>query len=366
MAYIAVFFGGRSNEREISVITGMLAVNLLRSTHHSVIPVYLAPDGGMLTGDFKGPADFAEGKKLRARPVRFGARSLFLEGRRKPLCLVDAALNCCHGGMGEDGTLAALLRWHGIPSASPDLPMSAVFMDKTLTKIAARGLGIPAARAFSVTEARWQADREGVLGEADRFGYPVVVKPAKLGSSIGVKVATDGSELAMALDLAFRLDGAALVEEYFRDKRDVNCAACRIRGKTVLSPLEEVFSDEDILTFSEKYERRGCTSEMPADLAEEEAERIRAYTRTIFESFGGRGVVRADFILSGKEVYFNELNTVPGSLACYLFGGSLTESRDFLLSLVEEALAASAEDKEILVSGILGGDLFAGRKGSKR
>ncbi len=365
MSTFAVFFGGRSNEREISVITGMLAVNLLRSTPHTVLPVYLPPEGGMVTGKFKGPADFAEGKNFRTKPVFFAQGGLYVSKRK--LIPVDAALNCCHGGAGEDGTLSALLRWYGLPSASPEAPMSAVFMDKTLTKIAARGLGLPTARAFSVSEREWLGGREEILRQASEFGYPVVVKPAALGSSIGVKVATCPRELCMALDLAFRLDGSALIEEYFKDKRDINCAACRIRGEVVLSPLEEVFSEEDILTFSEKYERgNGRTSEKPANLSEQLADEIGRYTRTLYEAFAGKGVVRADFLVSGGKVYFNELNTVPGSLSCYLFADSLTKSRDFLLSLLEEALRTPRRDKELITSGILDGDLFAGRKGGKR
>lgn len=363
---VAVFFGGNSNEREISVITGMLAVNLLRNTEYNVVPVYLPPAGGMVTGDFQGPNDFKRGASPKTIPVRLEGNSLVKAKRGKRIATIDCALNCCHGGMGEDGTLAALIRFHGIPFASPEAPMSAVFMDKTLTKIAVKGLDIPAARAFSINEREW-GERDRVLAEVESFGYPVVVKPAKLGSSIGIKVARNAAELVAALELAFRLDDSALIEEYFENRRDINCAACRRNGYVVLSPLEEVFSGEDILTFSEKYEGRGArNSKMPAELPEELANEIRTYTARIYERFGGKGVVRADFLVVGDAVYFNELNTVPGSLACYLFGQSLIASRDFLESLVEEAISHLPKPKETLVSGILDGDLFSGRKGGKR
>lgn len=358
---VAVFFGGNSNEREISVITGLLAVNLLRGTKYRVIPVYIRPEGGMATAEYRSPADFRRSATIKETPVRLEEKCLVHAKKGKRLAVVDCALNCCHGGLGEDGTLSALLTYYKINSASPEAPMSAIFMDKTLTKIAAKGLDIPIVHSFSVTEREWE-EREKILNEAENFGYPVIVKPAKLGSSIGIKVAKNGEEFASALDLAFRLDENALVEEYFAGKRDINCAACRVGGETALSPLEEVFSNEDILTFSEKYEEHaGKRSELPARLPEELAEKIRAYTRRIYEAFGGRGVVRADFLVVGDEVYFNELNTVPGSLSSYLFGESLTESRYFLLSLIDEALKNPPRAKQTLSSGILEGNVFSGK-----
>ncbi len=350
---VAVFFGGRSNEREISVITGMLAVNLLRHTQFSVLPVYLPPAGGMATGNFAGPADFRRGAKTRLIPLRLERGGLVLRHRNIG---VDVALNCCHGGMGEDGTLSALLRFYGIPLASPEAPMSAVFMNKIYSKAFARGLGVPTLESFFVRE-----------GEEGAPKYPVVVKPARLGSSIGISVARDEEEYRAALALAFRLDGAALVERYLAGKRDINCAAVRLGGETVLSPLEEVFSGGELLTFSEKYEG-GAPREsvLPADLTEGVAEEIRAYTRLLYETCEGRGVVRADFLVAGEEVYFNELNTVPGSLACHLFAKSLKGKRDFLVSLLEETLHEAPMSKEVLSSGILESELFREGRGSKR
>ena len=157
MPSVAVFFGGASNESEVSVITGMLAVNLLRGSKYTVVPVYLPPSGGMATGNFKGVEDFAK-PELRATPVRLEGKRLVRTGRHaKTVAEIDVALNCCHGGMGEDGTLAALLAWNGVPSASPDAPACGVFMDKLLSKLAAAGLGIPVTPSFTVREQAWRA-----------------------------------------------------------------------------------------------------------------------------------------------------------------------------------------------------------------
>ena len=177
---------------------------------------------------------------------------------------------------------------------------------------------------------------------------------------------TNGEEeLLRALELAFRLDRRVLLEKYLAGRRDINCAAWRKGEEICLSPLEEVFSGSEILTFSEKYEHAPQPSKIPAELPEEIAEKIYRGTRIVYSAFSCRGVVRADFFVAGEEVYFNELNTVPGSLACHLFGRSLKERRDFLVSLIEAGKTPEPQG-EIVSSGILESDLFSGGKGAKR
>lgn len=358
---VAVFFGGRSNEHEISVITGMLAVNLLRERYR-VVPVYLPREGGMATGKMRSVSDFGKGKKFPR--VRLDGEQLVRErGPRRPIFL-DVALNCCHGGAGEDGTLAALLEWNGVKSASPAAAPCALFMDKTISKTAARGLGIPVLPSLDVREEEWSEDPASVKSRVRALGFPVIVKPASLGSSIGVKVARDEEGLASALSLAFRLDEGALVERYLPGKRDLNCAACRVGGEVQISPVEEAFSAEEILTFTEKYEGKELRrSALPANIPVSVAEAVRSATRLLYESFHMRGVVRADFLLAEDRVYFNELNVVPGSLACYLFGPSLSDARDFLVSLVEEGKKPPRK-KEIVTTDILSSPVFF-RKGCK-
>lgn len=368
MKTLAVFFGGKSNEHDISVITGMFCCNLLQRSELRVVPVYLPKEGGMRlcracsVEEFRDPRD---GKKFL--PVYLDGRDLVLCKRHKRAEKLDCALNCCHGGAGEDGTLSALLRWHGVPFASPDAAVSSVFINKEFSQIAARGLGIPVARSFAVSEREWREESGMVHKRAEELGFPVIVKPSRLGSSIGIKVAKDGAELAEALTLAFRLDDGALIEEYFAQKRDINCAAYAVAGKVTVSECEEVFSSEEILTFSEKYEGTGMRSgQQPADLPPELSDEIREYTRRIYEGFHVRGIVRADFLIVDGKAYFNELNTVPGSLACYLFGESLVGARELLVTLARDAMNGFGAEKEIVSTGILNDRVFTGTKRGKR
>lgn len=371
MKTVAVFFGGKSNEHEISVITGMFAVNLLRGAGYRVMPVFLPLDGGLLLAEkARGVEAFRSPVSKSFVPVALRGGALVHEYRpKKEIAKIDCALNCCHGGAGEDGTLSALLRWHGVKSASPGAPVSAVFMDKELSKIAAKGLGIPVVRSFCVREEEWRSDGAAVCGRIRDFGFPVIVKPCKLGSSIGIAVVDTEEKLPKAMEFAFRLDSGVLVEEYLAGKRDLNCAAYwnAQTKRFVFSPVEEVFSGGAILTFGDKYEGTGARkSQIPADIPDGTAREIADCMQKICAAFSVEGVVRADFLYAGGKWYFNELNAVPGSLAVYLFGESLTQSRDLLVALVEAAIAKKDEEKLTLKTGILGSGIFTGGKTCKR
>ena len=366
MKTVAVFFGGKSNEREISVITGMYCANLLKERYR-VLPVYLRPEGGLLLAEF-GIDDF---RRAQESGFRGWKEFVFTRGgiapakRPKKTTPIDCALNCCHGGDGEGGVLSAVLRYFAIPSASPDTAVSAIFLDKVIAKDFLKGLGIPVLPSFAVREEEFASGEWRERAEA--LGYPVIVKPSKLGSSVGISVAKTEEELKSALELSFKLDGAALVEKYLAGKRDLNIAAYRAEGKIVLSPIEEVFSSSPILTFGEKYEGTGeRRHELPARLPAETAERIAQMFTCLYARLNMRGVVRADFLLSESgDVYFNELNTVPGTLATYLFGESLVKARALLTALVEEGMRGERE-KETVESGILAKPVFSGKNGGKR
>ena len=360
MKQIAVFFGGSSNEREISVITGVYAVNLLRGAGYSVLPVYLKEDDTMtLNLDLKKVEDVLNASSGQFVPVMPVRGALAYVRKPKKQFKIDCALNCCHGGLGEGGGLSALLEFYRIPSASPKMCESAVFLDKSISKIALRGLNIEVVPSFTLREEDYSP---AVFEQVEReFSYPVIVKPALLGSSIGICVAHDESELKNALSLCFKLCSKALIEQYLPDKRDLNCAAYRKDGKIVLSPVEEVFSGGQLLSFQEKYEGGERKSALPADLPEEIERKIKDDLTKVYREFGVQGIVRADFLLSGEKLYFNELNTVPGSLAAYLFGDSLISAKALLSSLVEEALCSNSMEKELLSSGILTRTRFGGK-----
>ena len=362
---VVVFFGGISCENEISAITGTMAANLIDPERYAVYPVYISQSGTMYTGELLRDTAFFRGADLDKRCPRAivsGGKLYELRGKKlREVCVADCALNCCHGMNGEDGAVAGLLRLNRIPDASPDMAASAVFMDKGMTKLVTKALNIPTPEFFRISEAEYK--KRGAMAIRcieERLGYPVIVKPARLGSSIGVAVAEDRSGLAFAIEAGFAYDTLLIAEKYLADRREINCAAYGAGGEIVVSACEEPKTDHKFLTFGDKYIGGGKqhASDFPAKISKESAERIRSYTKLLYRRMNMRGIVRADFLMSGGEVYFNEMNTVPGSLAWYLFCDKLADFRQVLTALIEQGIAegrALGEKKLLQNSGVLGG-----------
>ena len=200
-----------------------------------------------------------------------------------------------------------------------------------------------------------------------RLKYPVVIKPAHLGSSIGITLARNEAEAKSALETAFTLDYRVLIERYLEEKTDVNCAAYSLNGEIFVSEPEPAFG-EGIYSFEEKYIKRTSDGVLrKGDTASEKGkdegryalsgdirEKIRAYTRTVYKRMNMKGCVRMDFLVSEGKAYLCEVNTVPGSLAYYLFCERISDARAFFSDLLEEAIRDfSAKQKRILSTGIL-------------
>lgn len=360
MRTVAVFFGGNSYESEISILTGIFALNLLDKERYTPLPVYIHTDGGMYTSPKMTEVEvFKKGKCESFQRIFFDGGVAFAlnasKQKVKRLCKVDVALNCCHGGLGEGGGVSALMEWNDIPLASPDLTSSGVFMDKATTKLFVQSLGIPTLDYIRVNEADYKKRGTFLLKRIDaRLKYPVVIKPSHLGSSIGIFLANNEKEAKAGIEKAFELDDRLIIEKYLKNKIDVNCAACILNGEICVSEVETAFGD-GIYSFEEKYIKR--RSDTPLSMAKgggrcalsvELKDKIRSYTRTIYKRMNMQGVVRMDFLVSEGKAYLCEVNTVPGSLAYYLFCERLTDARRFFYDLLEEAIVLhNAKKKEI-------------------
>ncbi len=365
MQKVAVFFGGKSCESEISILTGVFLLNVLDKEKFSLLPVYVHTDGGFYTSPQMSDLNFFKQKRFKEmQRIFFDGGSVYAfhvkKGRVKKLGKVDVALNCCHGGLGEGGGVSALTAWNGIPLASPDLTSSGIFMDKGTAKLFMQALHIPTVDYLRVNEKDYEKRGAFLLKSVEhRLKYPVVVKPAHLGSSIGISLAKNEEQLKKGLQEAFALDDRVIVEKYLENKRDVNCAAYAIDGEIFVSEPEGAFGN-GIYSFEDKYVRGGtqgtpfCVKEggrcaLKGDLRE----KIRAYTRTVYKRMNLQGVVRMDFLVSEEKVYLCEVNTVPGSLAYYLFCERILDAKGFFTALIEDALRRGEERKKVLSTGIL-------------
>lgn len=348
----AVIFGGVSSENEVSVITGALACNVLKRGGTSVLPVYIDHSGVMRAGEeLADVTAYKNGATPGGAECCFARGGLVLFGKKgKPKQFIEVCcvLNCCHGGAGEGGAVAGAAELCGLPFASAGLFASAAFMDKYYTKLVLKSLGVKTAKyAYS-------RDITGAIKGAKAVGYPVIVKPATLGSSIGIAKAENEEELKEALETAFEFDSGVLIEEYLAPRREINCAAYFADGKVITSPCEEFSSSGDLLSYDDKYSGGG-TRVFPAQIEEKLAEKIRGETEKVYSAFGMRGIVRFDYIVAEGSVYLSEINTVPGSLSHYL----LTENYAEFYRLLEKLMAQARADfkaksqKKLITTGIL-------------
>ena len=364
MRKVGVIFGGRSCESEISVLTGVFVARLLREKYE-VLPVYLHTDGRAYTGEKMLELDTFKNFKAESFQrliIEEGTAYAFSTKRKlRKIAKLDGAINCCHGGFGEGGGVSAWMEQNGIPLASPDLTASGVFMDKCLTKVVMRGLEIPVLDYIRVNEKDYEKRGAFLLKTISaRLKFPVVIKPAHLGSSIGISVARNEEEAKIGIENAFLIDDRVLIEKYLENKQDVNCAAYALNGEIFVSEAEAAFG-EGIYSFEEKYvkrksdENRGILQKGGGRYALNGSvrEKIRAYTRKIYKRMNLCGAVRFDYLVSGEEVYLCEVNTVPGSLAYYLFCERISEAKNLFTDLIEEAIRGKSEEKKILSTGIL-------------
>ncbi|MBQ9714364.1 MAG: hypothetical protein IJV83_03475 [Clostridia bacterium] len=360
MRKVAVVFGGKSCENEISVLTGVFVTKVMEGSNYEAIPVYVHRDGTWyVSPKLKELSTFQKGKFDGLERVILYGKALYAvqpqKRRMKKLTDLDVMLNCCHGGVGEGGGLAALAAWNGIPFASPDMTASAVFMDKDFTKTVMQGLGVPVVEFIRVSERDYEKRGAFLLKSIQRrIKYPVIIKPARLGSSIGIVKAENEEEAKRGIEEAFALDERLIIERYLPDKTDVNCAAYALNGEIFVSEPESAFSG-GVYSFEEKYVKRKKDGEKPKGekLQSEVAEKIRSYTKTIYKRTQMQGVVRMDFLVSGGEVYLCEVNTVPGSLAYYLFCERMIEARQFFCDLLTDAIERNKKEKMPLTTGIL-------------
>ena len=373
MRKVAVVFGGKSCENEISILTGVFVLNVLDRTKYDPIPIYIHTDGGMYTSPKMNDLKIFTEKRYSCfeRIFMDGGTMYALNAAKrkiKPIVKLDAAMNCCHGGLGEGGGVSAMMEWNNLPLASPDLTASGVFLDKCLTKVVMRGLGIPTIDYIRVNESDYEKRGAFLLKRIGaKLKYPVVIKPAHLGSSIGISVAKTEEEAKRGIETAFALDHRLIIERYLENKQDINCAAYELNGEIFVSEPEAAFG-EGIYSFEEKYIKRtadgtigkaqsGANKKKQGGkyaLSGDLREKIRAYTKTVYKRMNLKGVVRMDFLVNEGKAYLCEVNTVPGSLAYYLFCERISDARTFFGDLIEEAIKDNAKkEKKILSTGIL-------------
>ncbi|MBR6816416.1 MAG: D-alanine--D-alanine ligase [Clostridia bacterium] len=390
MINLAVFFGGRTAEHDVSIITGTQLIENADKAKYNIIPVYITRDGLWYTGKELANAVFYQKPQLDKKGIdrvmlspEAGSKELLKKTAfgMKAVASIDVAVLAMHGMHGEDGTLQGLMELADIPYTSAGVTGCAAAMDKILSKAAFKGLDIPCLDCLYFERKEYNENPESIVEKAEaKIGYPMIVKPANLGSSIGISKAHNKEELLHALEVAASYDRRILIEHAIDELTEINCAVLGNGADAVAGVLEQPISKGEILDFATKYLPENGGSKgmksldriLPAPLPEETAEQIRGYALEIFKGFDMKGVVRIDFMIDNAtgNVYANEINTIPGSFAFYLFEPAGVPYREMIDRLVDIAIARKEEKMKsnyafdsAILSKVGKGSLKTGAKG---
>lgn len=389
---VAVMYGGKSVEHEVSVISGIQALMNIDTDKYETIPVYITKQNEFYVGDDIGKIEaykdidgllsrsqkvvwVNEGDKVVLSPY---PKKMF--GGMKDI-EVDVAFPVVHGTNEEDGTLVGFLKTLGVPFVGCDVTSAAVGMDKYIQKCVLKDVDIPVLDCVCFHEDDY-ADIEKLLDIAEsKVGYPAIIKPVNSGSSVGISMARNRQELTNSIDDAFTYASIVLVEHGIEKLKEINCSVLGDDSGAKASILEEPFHTKDILSYKDKYESNGAKSggskgmasvqrKIPADLPEETTKQIQEYAVRAFKALGCNGVVRIDFMIdeSDGKLYFNEINTIPGSLSFYLWEPSGIPYKELLDQLIQLALKRARKFQNLTFTfdtNILNSASFGGAKGVK-
>ncbi|MGI6279747.1 MAG: D-alanine--D-alanine ligase family protein [Acutalibacteraceae bacterium] len=388
---VAFFYGCRSVEHEVSIISAVQAMHAINREKYEIIPVYVAKNGEMYTGNSL--FDINEYKNLpnllsKCSKVFFvnensgvymkkDAKKKLFSKEEKPV-RIDVAFPVVHGTNCEDGTIQGYLEYLGIPYVGCDILSSAVGMDKKVFKDVLKSAGLPCLDCVSFRAREYMTEKERITAEIEqKIGYPLIVKPVNLGSSIGISKVKTPEELEEAVNLAISFSEKVLIEPAVTAIREINCSVLGDADSCEASVCEEPYMTGEILSYGDKYLKnnegsKGMASldrKIPADLPQEKSEEIRKLACDIFKAVGASGVVRIDFIIDNDtgKVYANEINTIPGSLSFYLWDATGIKYPELIDKLIELAFRRQRNRDNLtftIDTNILSGVSF-GTKGAK-
>ena len=367
---VAVIFGGISPEHEVSVITGLQALENLDKEKFIGIPVYVSKNGEFFTGD--NLLKIETYRMLSGIPQKSQKIQPYLDSRKKGfqnvgsflkgnIIEVDVIFPCFHGGTGENGAFQGLFELANIPYIGSGVLASAIGMDKVVTKQLFEKNGLPITKYYWFYHEAWEKEQSKILKEIkQRLVFPLFVKPASAGSSIGVAKAEGDDELVNAIEVALLFDRKVIAEEAFAG-REINISVMGNSGSDLeTSVCEEVFPSKDLLSYDDKYKSENSKSKgmasarrkIPADLPKEIEMKIQSMAKLAYQTLDCTGLARIDFMINEKknQIIVLELNTIPGSLSFYLWEPKGIKFKELLTRLINLALKKHEEALEITTS----------------
>lgn len=358
---LIIAFGGVSPEHEVSVLTAIQAISSMQKSEYNLVPLYITKSGKWLTGqELLELETYKDIPKLEEVAIRCAfvkdemgrtllkqqdASGLFSKPKSFPVYAVVCAF---HGSQGENGAFQGICDTFNVPFTGSGVLASSIGMNKVKAKQVCVANDIPVTDSLDFYESNWETDQKTIIKEAEILGYPLIVKPCSLGSSIGVAKADSKEELIDAIETAFRYDAHLLVEEAIHPLMEINCSVLGNTEECRASVCEKPLGSSETLSFKDKYQSgegadKGMASAdriIPADISSELTEEIRELAIRTFKTFGASGVARLDFLVNSntEKVYFNEINTIPGSFSFYLWEKSDISFKQLVEELIKIAL----------------------------
>ena len=337
---VGAIFGGESVEHEVSIISAIQAMKTMDDDKYEVIPIYISKEREWYTGDVLKEIDNYQDlellKKYATKVVLYNKDNAFVlqtKGAIKRIVnTIDIAFPIVHGTNVEDGTLQGYLSLIGIPYVGSSIYASVVGQDKVFMKQIFASSNIPITKYVWFFDNEYQEDSETIMKKITKLKYPLIVKPATLGSSVGISKANNKAELKDAIEEALQYDTKIVVEEVVNNLIEVNCSVLGNYEYQQTSEIEEVMSTDEFLSYRDKYISKGSKAPVtkgmlstnriiPARISDDMREQVISLAKEVFRVLNTSGVCRIDFLIDGKakKVYVNEINTIPGSLSFYLW-----------------------------------------------
>ena len=383
---VGILFGGRSVENEISVITALQVIQSMDMDKYDIIPIYIAKNGRWYSGDvLLEVSNYRNMDELLKKAVQvymkpvYGDYNLYVSEPgffgKKVVSPLDVVLPALHGTNCEDGTLQGVLAATGVPFVGCNVLASANGMDKITMKMILRECGIPTVDYFWFCDKRWYGDKDAVIADIEnKLEYPVIVKPANSGSSVGIHTAHDRAELEDAVNDACSFTTRIIIERYVKQLKEVNCSVMGNYHDCIPSVCEIPMRSGEILSYTDKYcssgtknseGMRSVVREIPAVLPDGVTEQIQQMAVDTFRALSCDGLSRIDFMIDEADgsVYVNEINTIPGSLSSYLWEYTGMTFNSVIDRLIDQAFARKREEGLKITD--FGGNIFSVMKGSK-
>ena len=348
---IGVIFGGRSLEHDLSVLTAIQAMDNIDKERYEVVPIYITKDltfysGGMLRyidsyKDFRLIDRYAKKVNLINKNGKFILQTTGLI--KRVYKEIHLAFPMVHGKYTEDGSIVGYLETLGIPVVGSDIYSSSLCQDKVFTKEVLNGNDIPVLDYVYFSDSDYKLDKEDIFKKIEELSYPLIIKPARLGSGIGIEIVNRKEELESSIEKAMKNDERVLVEEYIADRREFNMAVLLSKGKLIGSVIEEIIKDEPC-NYYDKYRKDNEDDTFkrifPADISKTLTEEIEKTSKKTYKVLALSGVARIDYVYDNKKkkLYVNEVNTIPNFFSHHLFDDKNIDYRELLGIMIKEAI----------------------------